>query len=68
MVQVLGSTILVPMLGEEALKLAQVPARPAAVLLQLPDSPEHAPLVQLLTTALASVYFRAVRRMASAES
>lgn len=68
MIDALRTSVLGPMLGEDSLALADVPGRPAAVLLQLPGSPEHTPLVQLLTTALASVYFRAVEKMAAAES
>ncbi len=68
MIDALRASVLLPMLGEEGAALGQVPTRPAALLLQLPGSPEHSPLVQLLTTALASVYFRAVQRMAAVES
>ncbi len=65
MVAAMRESILEPMLGGAG-ELLDVLARPAVILLQLPDQPEHFALVQLLTTALASVYFRAIQRMAEA--
>lgn len=65
MIDAMGSSILEPMLGETG-ELLAVERRPAVVLLQLPDEPEHFALVQLLTTALASVFFRAIQRISEA--
>ncbi len=39
--------------------------RPAMMMVQFNDQPEWIPTVQLLSTALASVYFRAVRALAA---
>ncbi|MBM3739155.1 MAG: hypothetical protein FJW39_25550 [Acidobacteria bacterium] len=63
MIEAFAGSVLAPMLGERAGALAEVPERPAVLLLQLPDSPEHFPMVQLLATAIASVYFRAIARI-----
>lgn len=41
--------------------------RPLAVLVQFPDRPELMPTLQLLTTALASVYFRVVAQLHGGE-
>jgi len=45
---------------DEVKKLAQVRDRPLLLQLLFPGSPEWMPAVQLLSTALASVYFRAI--------
>jgi hypothetical protein len=58
-------SIVAPMLGDSG-SILDLARRPAAILMQLPDQPEHFALVQLLTTALASVFFRAVQRIAAA--
>jgi hypothetical protein len=52
-----------PMLGEFAMEAAE---RPLVVMIQPGDQPELIPTIQLLVTALASVYFRAIRAMAGA--
>ena len=45
---------------EQAAALMESPERPLMLQLQMPDQPEKMPAVQLLSTALASVYFRAI--------
>lgn len=67
MLEALSVSVLGPMLGEEAAsRLGQMPERPGVLLLLPPHGqPELDPAVQLLVTALASVYFRAVRAMAA---
>jgi hypothetical protein len=49
-----------PMLGEDAERLLDSPERPLLLQMHMPDQPERLPAVQLLSTALASVYFRAI--------
>lgn len=64
MLEALTVSVVEPMLGPAA--LAPFAERPGVLLLQFNDQPELIPTVQLLTTALASVYFRAVHAMAAA--
>jgi len=49
-----------PMLGADGAALLQAPERPLMMGLQMPGYPELVPALQLLSTALASVYFRAI--------
>lgn len=49
-----------PMLGEDAGRLLESPERPLLLQLQMPGQPERLPALQVLSTALASVYFRAI--------
>ncbi len=65
MLDAMRGSILRPMLGEDIDAMDGEP-RPAVLLLQMPGQPERFAMVQLLITALASVYFRAVQRMAGA--
>ena len=60
MLDALRESIAGPMLGERAADLLVSPERPLLLQLQMPDRPEKIPAVQLLSTALASVYFRAI--------
>jgi hypothetical protein len=60
MLEALRESVAVPMLGEQAESLLNWPERPLMLQLQMPDQPEKVPTVQLLSTALASVYFRAI--------
>ena len=60
MLEALRESIAVPMLGDQAEELLQSSERPLMLQLQMPDHPEKMPAVQLLSTALASVYFRAI--------
>lgn len=62
MVEAMRTSIVEPMLGTAG-ELLDVKSRPVVILMQLPEQPEHFALVQLLTTALASVYFRAIQQM-----
>lgn len=66
MIEALRVAIAEPMLGERAGQALDAPQRPAVILVQLPDQPEWIPTVQLLVTALASVYFRTVQLAAAA--
>ena len=67
MLEAMNLSILKPMLGPAAtVRLAQIEERPGVLLLELNDRPELTPTLHLLVTALASVYFRAVRAMAAA--
>lgn len=52
-----------PILGNE--QLLDAPERPLMMTLQMPGYPELVPAVQLLSTALASVYFRAILALAN---
>lgn len=65
MIAAMRQSIVEPMLGGAG-ELLGVETRPAVILMQLPDQPEHFALVQLLTTALASVFFRAIQRISEA--
>lgn len=60
MLEALRESVAVPMLGEQAAVLLESPERPLMLQLQMPDHPEKIPAVQLLSTALASVYFRTI--------
>ena len=60
MLEALRESVAIPMLGEQAAELIEWPERPLMLQLQMPDQPEKIPTVQLLSTALASVYFRAI--------
>lgn len=60
MLEALRESVAGPMLGEQAASLMVSPERPLLLQLQMPDHPEQIPAVQLLSTALASVYFRAI--------
>lgn len=57
-------SVLAPMFGDNA-PVTGEGNKPAVEMLQFDDRPELIPTVQLLTTALASVYFRAIRQMAA---
>lgn len=57
------AAILSRMLGPDAETLMHLPDRPGVLQVIFPGSPEHGPTIQLLTSALASVYFRAMEKM-----
>ena len=66
MLEAMTLSILEPMLGAAAAaNLAAIEERPGVLLLELNGRPEFTPTLHLLVTALASVYFRAVRAMAA---
>lgn len=64
MLEAMHVSILEPMLGSAA--AGTIEERPGVLLLEMNDQPELLPTLQLLITALASVYFRAVNAMAAA--
>lgn len=65
MVEAIRTSIVNPVTGKP--ELADPGAdRPMAVVVEFHEQPEWLPAVQLLTTALGSVYFRAVRALAAA--
>ncbi|MCC6540397.1 MAG: hypothetical protein IT162_22815 [Bryobacterales bacterium] len=67
MIEALGLSILAPMFGEEfAAREGRMEERPGVLMVQMNEAPELIPTSQLLMTALASVYFRAVQALASA--
>lgn len=67
MLQAMHVSILEPMLGPEtAGAVGRIDERPGVLLLEMNDRPELKPTLQLLLTALASVYFRAVMAIAGA--
>ena len=67
MLQAIHLSILQPLLGgERAEELGQIDERPGVLLVEMNDQPELIPTLHLLMTALASVYFRAVKAMAAA--
>ena len=63
MVEALRVSVVDPMLGDKAGSSLDRPDLPAMINVQMGDQPELIPAVQLLSTALASVYFRAVEAM-----
>jgi hypothetical protein len=56
----LRETILEPMIGARTAECLSSRDRPLAILLVMPDHAEMIPTLQLLMTALGSVYFRAI--------
>ena len=64
MLMALRSSILDPMFGTASTSLADLEQRPLLVMVQFREQPELTPTTQLLATALASVYFRAIRQLA----
>jgi hypothetical protein len=56
----LRESVAVPMLGDKARNMMTLGERPLALRLRMPANPELAPTMDLLTMALASVYFRAI--------
>jgi hypothetical protein len=65
MIAALRESIVEPMTGDGGLA-APGPDCPAAVIVEFHDQPELVPAVRLLSTALGSVYFRAVSGLAAA--
>ena len=63
MIEAFRVSIVEPMLGEKAAPALVAPERPLVLMVQLKDQPELIPTVQLLITALASVFFRAIQQM-----
>jgi hypothetical protein len=57
-----------PILGERTSELLSGEERPLLLKLRMPGQPELAPTMELLSTALASVYFRAVAASAALDS
>ena len=69
MLQAIHLSILEPILGpDRAQDLGQIEERPGVLLVEMNDQPELIPTLHLLMTALASVYFRAVKAMAAAST
>ena len=67
MMQAMQVSILEPMLGPAgAAAVSEMDERPGVLLLEMTGQPELLPTLQLLITALASIYFRAVIAMAAA--
>jgi hypothetical protein len=60
----LRESIAVPMLGDRARNILDMHERPLALRLRMPGNAELGPTMDLLTMALASVYFRAILSMA----
>jgi hypothetical protein len=60
----LRESIAVPMMGDRARNILEMPERPLAIRLRMPGNPELGPTMDLLTIALASVYFRAILSLA----
>lgn len=56
----LRETILQPMIGERTAAALAADERPIAILIVMPEQAEMIPTLQLLMTALGSVYFRAI--------
>jgi len=52
-----------PMLGEETERCLEAAERPLMLVLVMPGSPERIPTLELLATALGSVYFRAIAQL-----
>jgi hypothetical protein len=62
-----SASVTTPILGDASTQLLDAPERPVLMKLQMPGYPEIAPTLDLLHTALASVYFRAILALAAAE-
>jgi hypothetical protein len=60
MLEGLRQAVLEPVLGDQAAKHLDAAERPLLFHLIFPGRPEYAPRAQILATALASVFFRAV--------
>ena len=52
---------------EQVNELVDVPERPLLLQALFPVSPEWAPTIQLLSTALASVYFRTILQLSATD-
>ena len=63
MMEGLRQAVVDPMLGGDSAALLEVGARPLAIQVIMPGAPELTPTLQLLMTALSSVFFRAILRM-----
>lgn len=68
MLEALRVSVLEPILGERARTALDAPERPLLLTLVTNDQPEMTPAIQLLATALASVYFRAVNTLRAARA
>jgi hypothetical protein len=68
MLEALRVSVLEPIFGERAGATLDAPERPLLLTLVMNDQPEMAPAIQLLSTALASVYFRAVNTLRAAQA
>jgi hypothetical protein len=60
--------VLAPLLGEAAANQVEADGRPLLLSVVFPQSPELTPALQLMGTALASVYFRCARQSCEAAS
>jgi hypothetical protein len=67
MLQGMKAAILQKMLGDDTDRLMDLPERPAVLQVLLPGHPEMRTTINLLTSALASVYFRAMERLLAKE-
>lgn len=65
MIAALRQSVLEPVFGSEADALLESPERPLMINVIFPGNPELTPRVQLLATALASVFFRVMRQMSA---
>lgn len=59
----LRQAVLEPVFGEEADRYLEAPERPVLLNVIFPGNPEMTPRVQLLSAALASVFFRVMHEM-----
>ena len=66
MLGALRATVLEPVMGAEAERVMEAPERPLMMTVLFPDAPELIPTVQLLSTALASVFFRTMLQLSQA--
>lgn len=66
--QSMRSTVLGPVLGEDTDRLTEAPERPLLLNVQFPGRPELMPTVQLLSAALASVFFRVILQLQQSEA
>jgi hypothetical protein len=63
MMAALRQAVLEPLFGEAAGEFLEAPERPLLLNVIFPGNPELAPRTQLLSTALASVFFRVILQM-----
>lgn len=63
MLQAWRENVVTPLLRDNASMLSEVTERPALVSIVFPGEPDLMPAIQLMTTALASVYFRCMMQL-----
>lgn len=63
MLDAMRTAVIEPIFADKAATLTEAPDRPLLLHVLFPEQPELLPRAQLLSTALASVFFRVIREM-----